>query len=98
MHDGARNSAKVAPAPDDDSLPPRGKYKFEVRNTRTSDLAGRIDQIAPAPLNEEQNFLDTKRNVDGQAVKRWRNMQAVVKFLKKPKKRKKVCDKRMKIV
>ena len=92
MHNGARNSAIVAPAPDDNFLPPHGKYKFEVQNNRTSDLAGRIAQIAPAPLNDEQNFLDTKRNVDWQALKRCRNMQAVVKFLKKPKKQKKVCE------
>ena len=93
-----RNSVKIAPVPDDDfSATFSGKYKFEVQNncgpnTRTRDFAGRIAQIAPAPLNDEQNFLDTKRNVDGQAVKRWRNMQAVVKFLKKPKKQKKVCE------
>ena len=105
MHNGARNSAIVAPAPDDNFLPPHGKYKFEVQNNRTSDLAGRIAQIAPAPLNDEQNFLGTKvlrrkkktvlrnrvRNVHWQALKRWRNMQAIVKFLKKPKKQKKVC-------
>ena len=97
MHDDARNSAKVAPAPDDNFLgPPSEIYEFEVQNNRTSDLASRIAQIAPAPLDDEQNFPDAKRNEDGQAVSRWRsmtNMQAVVQFLKAPKNKKKVCDK-----
>ena len=91
MHYDARNSAKVAPAPNFLG-PPSEIYEFEVQNNRTSDLAGRIAQIAPAPLNDEHNLLDTKRNVDWQALKRYRKMQAVVKFLKKPKKQKKVCE------
>ena len=92
----AQNLAKVAPAPDD--FPSKNDFHefevtatktsdlpskialFKVIATKTSDLPSKIAQIAPAPQTKEDNNLISQDNLGHR--KRWRKMQALVKFLK----------------